>query len=80
MARGGAVDTEARGKSVMAGHARLRKYQVKYVAGWWLARVPYGSWNRFVTWDQAALYLTNRHEAKMIDAARRAQRAREASD
>ncbi len=80
MAKGGAVNTEARGASVKAGHAKLRKYQVKYVAGWWLARVPYGSWTRFVTWDHAASYLTNRHEAKMIDEARRAQRSSDASD
>ncbi len=61
MAKGGAVDTEARGRSVMAGHARLRKYQIKYRAGYWLARVPYGSWNRFDTWAQASGYLSIRH-------------------
>lgn len=65
MGMGGAVNTGARGASVMAGHARLRKYQIKYRAGYWLARVPYGSWNRFDTWTDASDYLSIRHADRM---------------
>lgn len=64
MGMGGAVNTEARGGSVAAGHDKLRKYQVKYVAGYWLARVPYGSWRRFDTWSMATIYLRGRHEER----------------
>ena len=70
----GVVDSGARGGSVMAGHARLRKYQVKYVAGYWLARVPYGSWRRFDTWSMAAIYLRGRHEERVAKEAERARR------
>ena len=76
MAKGGAVDTEARGRSVMAGHARLRKYQIKCRAGYWLARVPYGSWNRFDTWAEASGYLSIRH----ADRVRRDSRQASVSD
>ena len=74
MAKGGAVNTEARGASIMAGHARLRKYQVKYAAGYWLARVPYGSWRRFDTWSMATIYLRSRHEEWKIKEAERAHK------
>ncbi|QEQ93643.1 hypothetical protein SEA_ZUKO_65 [Streptomyces phage Zuko] len=74
MAKGGAVDTEARGRSVMAGHARLRKYQIKYRAGYWLARIPYGSWNQFDTWADASEYLTVRHEVRVAKEAERERR------
>lgn len=73
MGMGGAVNTEARGGSVAAGHERLRKYQVKYVAGYWLARVPYGSWRRFDTWSMAAIYLRGRHEERKAKEAERAR-------
>ena len=74
VAKGGAVNTEARGGSIAAGHAKLRKYQVKYVAGYWLARVPYGSWRRFNTWTMATIYLTGRHEEWKTKEAERARR------
>lgn len=74
MAKGGAVGTEAKGRSVMAGHARLRKYQIKTAAGYWLARVPYGSWRRFDTWALASSYLSSRHEDWKVKEAERARR------
>src|SRR3546814_4635312 len=63
-------------KSAMAGHARLRKYQIRYVAGYWIARVPYGTWRRFDTWSLACLWLRTRHEERMIEAEKRARRER----
>lgn len=77
MAKGGAVNTEARGGSVMAGHERLRKYQIKFRADYWLARVPYGSWRRFDTWAEAGEYLSARHVervAKEAEIARKRER------
>lgn len=74
MAKGGAVNTEARGGSVGAGTERLKKYQVKYVAGYWLARVPYGSWRRFDTWSMATIYLRSRHEDRIKTEAERARK------
>lgn len=59
-----------------AGHAKLRKYQIKYRAGWWLARVPYGSWNRFETWEAASAWLTQRHGARAHNARRRERASR----
>lgn len=54
-----------------AGHAKLRKYQIKCRAGWWLARVPYGSWNRFETWEAASAWLTQRHGQRVANSRRR---------
>lgn len=79
MAKGGAVNTEARGGSVSAGHAKLRKYQIRYVAGYWLARVPYGSWRRFDTWSMAAIYLRGRHAEQIVKEAELARRREDAT-
>lgn len=72
MAKSKAINTEARGRSVMAGHARLRKYQIKCRAGYWLARVPYGSWNRFDSWTEAGTYLSIRHADRVLRDSRQA--------
>lgn len=79
MGMGGAVNTEARGGSVMAGHERLRKYQIKTAAGYWLARVPYGSWRRFDTWTMAAIYLRERHAEWLVKEAKRARSREDAT-
>ena len=70
----GVVDSGARGGSVMAGHATMRKYRIRYVAGYWIARVPYGSWRRFDTWTMAAIYLRERHAERVAKEAERARR------
>lgn len=70
----GVVDSGARGGSVMAGHATMRKYRIRYVAGYWIARVPYGSWRRFDTWTMAAIYLRERHVERVAKEAERARR------
>jgi hypothetical protein len=57
-----------------ATHRRLRKYQIRYVAGYWLARVPYGTWRRFDTWSLAVLWLRVRHEERTIEAEKKARR------
>lgn len=67
-----AVGTRGSFKS-QAGHAKLRKYAIRYVAGYWIARVPYGSWRRFDTWDLAVLWLRVRHEERTIEAEKRAR-------
>lgn len=69
----GVVDSGARGGSVMAGHATMRKYRIRYVAGYWIARVPYGSWRRFDTWTMAAIYLRERHAERVAKEAERAR-------
>lgn len=78
VAKGGAVNTEARGKSTMAGHCRMRKYQLKsglvHGVRYWIARVPYGTWNRFNTRDLAVLWLTTKHEERVLKAERDARR------
>lgn len=61
-----------------ATHTRLRKYQIHSgPEGWW-ARVPYGSYRWFETWDLAVLYLRTRHEERAIEAERRERRERDA--
>lgn len=70
----GVVDSGARGGSVMAGHTTMRKYRIRYVAGYWIARVPYGSWRRFDTWTMAAIYLRERHVERVAKEAERARR------
>lgn len=61
-------------------HTRLRKYQIRYVAGYWIARVPYGSWRRFDTWGLATLWLRVRHEERLIQAEKRARRKSDESE
>lgn len=73
----GVVDTGARGGSPGAGLERAGKYRIRYVAGYWLARVPFGSWRRFDTWSMAALYLRGRHEERV---AKEAEFARKRED
>lgn len=59
-----------------ATHRRLRKYQIRSAPQGWWARVPYGTWNHFVTWDQAATWLDIKHQARLIRAAKRESRER----
>lgn len=74
MAKDGAVNTGARGASVGAGQETMKKYRIRYVAGYWIARVPYGSWRRFDTWTMAAIYLRERHAERVAKEAERARR------
>jgi hypothetical protein len=59
-----------------AGHAKLKRYQLLSIAGAWKARVPYGSWRIFESWDEAAAWLTERHGQRVANATRQEQRAR----
>jgi hypothetical protein len=57
-----------------ATHRRLRKYQIRHAPKGWWARVPYGSWRWFETWDLAVLWLRVRHEERTIEAEKKARR------
>lgn len=82
VSKGGAVNTEARGRSAVAGHCRMRKYQLNssLVDGvrYWRARVPYGTYNTFETRDLAILWLTTKHEERVLKAERRERAAEDA--
>jgi len=60
-------------------HRRLRKYQIRHAPEGWWARVPYGMWQWFETWDLAALHLSIRHEERRLKEERRARRECERS-
>lgn len=65
-----AVGTRGSYKS-QAGHAALKRYQLKAIGGMWKARVPYGTWKIFSTWDEAAGWLTEKHGQRVANATRR---------
>jgi len=60
-----------------AGHRKLRKYTLR--SSWvgdelyWLARVPYGSLNRFDTWAEGAAWLRYKHGQRVAKARRESE-------
>lgn len=59
-----------------AGHATLKRYQLRGIGGQWKARVPYGTWRIFGTWDEAAGWLTEKHGQRVANATRRERASR----
>jgi hypothetical protein len=53
-----------------SGHARLKRYQLLGCGGCWKARVPYGTWRIFETWEEARDWLTERHGQRVANSRR----------
>lgn len=58
-----------------AAHAKLRRYAIKSredLGDWvWWARVPYGTWRMFHSWEDAADWLRYKHGQRVAKNARR---------
>ena len=54
-----------------SAHRRLHKYQLMGIGGYWKARVPYGTWRIFGTWEEGRAWLTEKHGVRVH---RRSQR------
>jgi len=59
-------------------HKKLRRYQIRATPDegqfrWW-ARVPYGTWNAFLSWEDASRWLTQKHGQRVAKARRESER------
>jgi hypothetical protein len=57
-------------KNHVAAHATLGKYQLVSIGAWWKARVPYGTWRIFYTWEEGRDWLAERHGEREAKRAR----------